>query len=178
LRAIPRVLLREISGSPMDQGRRYWLFKTEPSRFSFDDLEKRPQQTEPWDGVRNYQARNFLRDQVREGDGVLFYHSNIPNPAVVGIAEVVRSGYPDATALDPVAEHFDPRSTPADPIWFRVDIRYVRRFEREVTLAAIRSNPALGGMMLARRSRLSIQPVEREQWDAILALGEIGDNGR
>ncbi len=160
----------------MDRERRYWLFKSEPSCFSFDDLEKRHGQTEPWDGVRNYQARNFLRDQVREGDGVLFYHSNIPNPAVVGIAEVVRNGYPDSTALDPDSEHFDPRSTPADPIWYRVDVRYVRRFEREVTLAEIRSNPTLGGMMLARRSRLSIQPVDLEQWDTILALGGIGDN--
>lgn len=159
----------------MNDERRYWLFKTEPSCFSFDDLKRRHGKTEPWDGVRNYQARNYLRDQAREGDGVLFYHSNVPIPAVVGIAEIVKKGYPDLTALDPASEHFDPRSTPADPIWYRVDIRYVSGFRREVTLAEIRNNPALAGMMLVRRSRLSIQPVSREEWNMIIALGEYED---
>lgn len=162
----------------MDETRKYWLFKSEPSCFSFDDLKKRPGRTEPWDGVRNYQARNFLRDQVREGDGVLFYHSTISTPAVVGIAEVVRDGYPDLTALDPAAEHFDPRSTPADPIWYRVDIRYVRAFRREVTLALVKEHPALAGMILLQRSRLSIQPVSRVEWNTIVALGDSADQAR
>ncbi len=157
--------------------RGYWLFKTEPACFSFEDLKTRRDRTEPWDGVRNYQARNFLRDQVRKGDGVLFYHSSVKNPAVVGIAEVAREGYPDLTALDPASEHFDPRSTPADPIWYRVDIRYVRELGREVTLAEIRNHPALADMLLNRRSRLSIQPVTAGQWQVILALGGIGKNG-
>ena len=159
----------------MDETRKFWLFKSEPSCFSFDDLKKRPGKTELWDGVRNYQARNFLRDQVREGDGVLFYHSAISSPAIVGIAEVVRRGYPDLTALDPAAEHFDPRSTPADPVWYRVDIRYVRTFRREVTLALVKKHPALAGMILLQRSRLSIQPVSREEWDTIVALGDGAD---
>jgi len=156
----------------MDETRKYWLFKSEPSCFSFDDLKNRPGKTEPWDGVRNYQARNFLRDQVGEGDGVLFYHSSIPSPAIVGIAEVVKKGYPDLTALDPAAEHYDPRSTAADPIWYRVDIRHVRAFRREVTRALVKYHPVLAGMMLLQRSRLSIQPVTREEWDVIVDLGD------
>ena len=149
----------------------HWLFKTEPGCFSFEDLHNRPDMTEHWDGVRNFQARNFLRDTIKVGDLVLFYHSNIPEPAVVGIAEVVREGYPDFTALDPTAEHFDPKASPANPIWFMVDVRYVRPLKKTVTLESIKGNPLLAEMPLVKRSRLSIQPVTREEWEIILAMG-------
>jgi predicted RNA-binding protein with PUA-like domain len=154
---------------------RFWLFKSEPSCFSIDDLVKRPDGTESWDGVRNYQARNFLRDDVRLGDGVLFYHSSIPHPAVVGTAEVVREAYPDRTAFDPASEHFDPRSKPDKPTWYMVDIRFTCRFTRNVTLEMIRHNPNLSGMELLRRSRLSIQPVTKEEWETIVLLGGAED---
>ena len=137
------------------------------------DLQNRPNGTEHWDGVRNYQARNYLRDEVRVGDGVLFYHSNIADPAIVGIAEVVKAGYPDWTARDPENEHFDPRSTPEQPVWFMVDVRFVKTFPRPVTLTELKSIPALAGMVLLTRSRLSIQPVREQEWDAILALGGL-----
>jgi predicted RNA-binding protein with PUA-like domain len=151
----------------------YWLFKTEPSCFSFDDLHNRPDMTEAWDGVRNFQARNFLRDSVKVGDRVLFYHSSIPEPAVVGIAEVVRAGYPDVTALDPNGEHFDPKASPQNPIWYLVDVRYREPLPRAVTLEQIKNNPALADMPLVKRSRLSIQPVSPDEWSAILAMGGI-----
>lgn len=149
----------------------YWLFKTEPGCFSFDDLKNRPGMTEPWDGVRNFQARNYLRDSVKIGDLVLFYHSNIPQPAIVGIATVVREGYPDHTALDPTAEHFDPKASPANPVWYLVDVAYLKPMEHPVTLEEIKANPLLADMPLVRRSRLSIQPVTPEQWEVILAMG-------
>jgi predicted RNA-binding protein with PUA-like domain len=151
----------------------YWLFKTEPGCFSFDDLKNRPKMTEHWDGVRNFQARNFLRDSIRTGDQVLFYHSSIPEPAVVGIAQVVRDGYPDFTALDPEGEHFDPKASPSNPVWYMVDVRYVKALPRPVTLEAIKSNPLLGDMPLVKRSRLSIQPVSPEEWRIILAMGGL-----
>jgi predicted RNA-binding protein with PUA-like domain len=151
----------------------FWLFKTEPSCFSFDDLRNRPEMTEKWDGVRNYQARNFLRDSVKVGDRVLFYHSSIPEPAVVGIAEIVRAGYPDVTALDPNGEHFDPKASPQNPIWYLVDVRYREPFPQAVTLDQIKNNPALAVMPLVKRSRLSVQPVSPDEWSAILAMGGI-----
>jgi predicted RNA-binding protein with PUA-like domain len=158
----------------MSKDRCYWLFKTEPSCFSYDDLECRPGRTERWDGVRNYQARNYLRDEVQEGDGLLIYHSNIPEPAVVGIARVTRSGYPDFTARDPQGEHFDPKSTVNNPIWYMVDVCADQRFLRLVTLAELKGHPLLGGMVLLSRSRLSIQPVTKEEWEIILRLGGAG----
>ena len=155
---------------------RYWLLKSEPHCFSIDDLKNRPGMTEHWDGVRNYQARNFLRDKVKTGDLVLIYHSNIPEPAVVGIAEVVRAGYPDFTALDPGSDHFDPKSTAANPIWYMVDVRYVETLKRPVTLERIKGNPLLAHMPLVNRSRLSIQPVSREEWRIILSMsGAVED---
>lgn len=149
----------------------YWLFKTEPGCFSFDDLKQCPDMTEHWDGVRNFQARNFLRDQIKTGDQVLFYHSSIPEPAVVGLAEVVRGGYPDFTALDPNSEHFDPKASPANPIWYMVDVRYLAPLPRPVTLERIKTNPLLAAMPLVGRSRLSIQPVTPDEWRLILAMG-------
>jgi len=153
----------------------YWLFKSEPSGFSIEDLRNRPGMTEPWDGVRNYQARNYLRDAVKPGDLVLFYHSNIPGPAVVGIAEVVRGGYPDHTAFDPGSAHFDPKSSPGAPVWYMVDVRFVAAMPRPVTLEQIKGNPLLAAMPLVRRSRLSIQPVTPEEWRTILAMGGMTD---
>ena len=149
----------------------YWLFKTEPGCFSFDDLKKRPGMTEPWDGVRNFQARNFLRDSVKVGDLVLFYHSNIAEPAVVGLAEVVRAGYPDTTALNPGSEHFDPKASADKPIWYMVDLRYVKPLQRIVTLERIKQNPLLADMPLVKRSRLSILPVTADEWRIILTMG-------
>ncbi|SNB46833.1 EVE domain-containing protein [Geobacter sp. DSM 9736] len=149
----------------------YWLFKTEPSTFSLEDLKNRPGMTEHWDGVRNYQARNFLRDRIKAGDGVLIYHSSIPEPAVAGIAEVVREGYPDFTALDPESKYFDPKSSPEKPIWYMVDVRYVETLQRAVTLERIKGNPLLAEMPLVKRSRLSIQPVTPEEWQIILSMG-------
>ena len=151
----------------------YWLFKTEPGCFSFDDLKARPNMTEPWDGVRNFQARNFLRDTIKVGDKVLFYHSNIPEPAVVGLAKVVRGGYPDYTALDPNGEHFDPKASPQNPIWYMVDVRYMKPLPKPVTLENIKGNQLLADMPLAKRSRLSIQPVSSEEWQIILTMGGI-----
>jgi predicted RNA-binding protein with PUA-like domain len=152
----------------------FWLFKTEPGCFSFDDLKKRPDMTEHWDGVRNFQARNFLRDSIKIGDRVLFYHSNIPEPAIVGLAEVVREGYPDFTALNPNGEHFDPKASPDKPIWYMVDVRYLQALPRPVTLEAVKANPLLADMPLVKRSRLSIQPVTVEEWPIILRMGGAG----
>ena len=151
----------------------YWLFKTEPGCFSFDDLKMRPDMTEPWDGVRNYQARNFLRDTVAVGDRVLFYHSNIPEPAVVGLAEVVRSGHPDTTALNPDCEHFDPEVTADKPIWYMVDVRYLQPLRKIVTLERIKQNTLLSDMLLVKRSRLSLQPVTETDWQIILTMGGL-----
>lgn len=152
---------------------RCWLFKSEPSCFSFSDLQSRPDATEHWDGVRNYQARNYLRDEVKVGDRVFFYHSNIPEPAIVGIATVVREGYPDWTARDPQGEHFDPRSTPENPVWYMVDVRAVKPLPRAVTLGELRCHPGLLSMPLLNRSRLSIQPVTVEEERIILGLAGI-----
>lgn len=158
----------------------YWLFKTEPGCFSFDDLKNRPDMTEPWDGVRNYQARNYLRDAVKAGDRVLFYHSSIPEPAVVGLAEVVRNGYPDTTALNPTAEHFDPKASADNPVWYMVDLRYLEPLQKVVTLERIKQNPLLAEMPLVKRSRLSIQPVTEDEWRIILTMGGMmeGIKGR
>ncbi|HTP65572.1 MAG TPA: EVE domain-containing protein [Geobacteraceae bacterium] len=152
----------------------FWLFKSEPGCFSIDDLAKRPGMTEHWDGVRNYQARNYLRDSIKTGDRVLFYHSNIPEPAVVGIAEVVSGGYPDFTAFDPKSDHFDPKSSPDAPVWYMVDVRFVAAMPRPVTLESIKENPLLADMPLVKRSRLSIQPVTPDEWRIILAMGGMG----
>jgi len=149
----------------------FWLFKTEPGCFSFDDLKNRPGGTEPWDGVRNFQARNFLRDTVSVGDRVLFYHSNIAEPAIVGLAEVTRSGYPDTTALNPNSEHFDPKASVDKPIWYMVDVSYLDPLQKVVTIEAIKQNPLLTDMPLVKRSRLSIQPVAEFEWQIILTMG-------
>ena len=153
---------------------RYWLMKSEPGCFSIEDLEHSPGQTASWDGVRNYQARNLLRDEIRVGDKVLFYHSSCAEPAIVGLAEVVRGGYPDHTAQDPRSEHFDPKATPVNPIWYMVDIRLVPRLPRPVTRDDLRAHPVLAGMkVLQRGSRLSVQPVTADEWQAVLEIAGL-----
>ncbi|MBI3014176.1 MAG: EVE domain-containing protein [Candidatus Tectomicrobia bacterium] len=149
--------------------------KSEPSAFSFDDLRKAKSQTTSWDGVRNYQARNTMRDSMQVGDGVLFYHSNADPPCIPGIAEVVREGYADHTAFDPKDSHYDPKSRKESPIWYVVDIKFVKAFKEPVTLPKIRATKELQKMVLVRPgSRLSVQPVTRQEWEIILRLGGIG----
>ena len=157
--------------SPRKAGeRRYWLVKSEPTTFSFDDLLARPHQTTFWDGVRNYTARTFLRDGMKLGDQVFFYHSNAEPSAIVGICEVVREGYPDHTALDPKDPHFDPDSDPNDPKWFMVDLRAVRPLPRPLPLPELRARKELAGMALLRIGRLSVSPVRAEEWDVIMNM--------
>jgi predicted RNA-binding protein with PUA-like domain len=148
----------------------YWLMKSEPSEFSIDDLANMPEQTEHWDGVRNYQARNMMRDDMKMGDQVLFYHSSCTQPGVVGIMKVVREGYPDFTAFDPDDKHFDPKSDPDNPRWIMVDIQWVKKLSRTITLQELNACPELEGFPLVRRgNRLSIMPVTEAQWHFILA---------
>ena len=154
--------------------RNYWLLKSEPSAYSFADLMNEDEQTAEWDGVRNYQARNFLRDDIKEGDGVLFYHSSVDPPSVVGTAVVVRGGYPDDTAWDPDSEHPDPKSTPENPIWYMVDIKGEAELAHPVTLPQIRANPALKDISLVRRTRISVHPITAKEWSIILEMGEKG----
>ncbi len=150
----------------------YWLMKSEPNVFSLQDLRECPNQTEPWDGVRNYQARNFMKDQMRVGDRVLFYHSNI-NPGVAGTATIASEPYPDATSWDPESKYFDPKSTPENPRWFLVDVRFEAEFSRPVPLAELREAPGLEDMLLLRKGqRLSIQPVTEAEFHIIEALGQ------
>ncbi|MBI4401142.1 MAG: EVE domain-containing protein [Nitrospirae bacterium] len=154
----------------MGAARRYWLMKSEPSAFSIEDLQKAPGQRTCWDGVRNYQARNYMRE-MKIGDQILFYHSNADPPAVVGVAEVVREAYPDPTAFDRKDKHFDPKSSPAKPTWDMVDIKLVRKFAAPLPLDLLRRQPGLKRMELLRRgSRLSVQPVRSEEWSRILSL--------
>jgi predicted RNA-binding protein with PUA-like domain len=147
----------------------YWLMKSEPDVFGIDDLKR--VRTEPWDGVRNYQARNMMRDQMRKGDQVFFYHSNCDLPGIVGLASVASTAYPDPTAFDPKSKYHDPKSSPENPRWFLVDLRYKRKLKRTISLAELREHPGLGDFALVRRgNRLSVMPVTPEQWELILAL--------
>lgn len=152
---------------------RYWLMKTEPSEFSLADLKRAPNQTAPWDGVRNYQSRNHMRDGMRLGDRVLFYHSSTDPLAVVGTARIVREAYPDETAWNPQSPYYDPRSTPEKPVWLRVDVQFESELARPVTLADMRKLPELKNMLLLRKGmRLSIQPVTPEEFEAVLRHAE------
>ena len=151
----------------------HWLVKSEPDVFSIDDLAKSPKKTTFWDGVRNYQARNILRDEMKLGDQVLFYHSNAKPPGIAGLATVVREGYADHTAWDPQDPHFDPKTDPEKPTWMMVDIQLVRKFARELSLDELRQVPELADMVLLRRgSRLSVQPVTPAEFAAILTMAE------
>ncbi len=151
--------------------RRNWLFKSEPTAYSFADLQAEEDQTAEWDGVRNYQVRNYMRDDMKVGDGVLFYHSSAKPLAVVGTARIVREAYADSTALDPAEKHYDPKSSPDNPIWLMVDIKAEQEFKRPVTLDEIKENPRLQSMLVIRRGmRLSIQPVTQEEWDEVVRM--------
>ena len=152
--------------------KRYWLVKSEPDCFSWDDLMQAPGRTTCWDGVRNYQARNFMRDGMKKGDLVLFYHSSAEPNAVLGVAEVVREAYPDHTQFDPKEDHFDPKSDAASPTWIMVDLKAKEAFRRPVTLAELKKDPRLEGMELLKRgSRLSVQAVSPEHWAVVCELG-------
>lgn len=149
----------------------YWLLKSEPDVFGIKDLQARPRQTEPWDGVRNYQARNILRDGMQVGDQAFFYHSSCAVPGIVGIVEIVRAGYPDDTARNPESKYYDPKSTPEKPIWYRVDVKFVRELARPITLQELKEQPGLRSMRLLQRgNRLSVMPVTAQEWKQILSL--------
>lgn len=150
--------------------RHYWLLKTEPTTFSFDDLWKAPKRTTSWDGVRNYTARNFMRDQMKKGDLVFIYHSSADPTGIAGIAEVVREGYPDETAFDPNDSHYDPKSKRDNPSWYLVDVKAVKPFREIVTLESLRKMKGLEKMTLLQKgSRLSVQPVTEREWEIINA---------
>jgi len=151
--------------------RRYWLVKSEPSTFSFDDLRAATGQTTQWDGVRNFVARNFMRDGMRVGDQVFFYHSSVNPQAIVGICEVAREAYPDSTAFDKAHHGYDADADPDDPTWFMVDLRAVAPLARPVTLPEIKAKPELAGMVLLRIGRLSVTPVTADEWKTINELG-------
>ncbi len=150
----------------------YWLMKSEPDAFGIEDLKSRPDQTEPWDGVRNYQARNFMRDAMQVGDPVFFYHSNCKVPGIVGIAEVASEPYPDPTQFDPDSKYYDPRSDPDDPRWILIDVKFRRDLDRVLSLAEIKEHAeALGDFALVRKgNRLSIMPLTKQQWNYLLEL--------
>jgi predicted RNA-binding protein with PUA-like domain len=150
--------------------RRYWLMKVEPSAYSIDDLAR--DGSTSWEGVRNYQARNFMRDQMQVGDGVLFYASNADPSGVTGLAEIARAAYPDAYAWKKGHTYFDAASTPEKPLWYSVDIRFVERFPRVVSLDTLKSTPGLEDMVVTKKgSRLSVQPVTKREFDIVTKLG-------
>jgi len=156
--------------------KRYWLMKSEPGAYSYSDLKNEEDQTAEWDGIRSYTGRNYMRDEMKVGDEILFYHSNAKPNAVVGTASVVQEGYPDDTAWDPDSEHPDSKSTPDDPIWYMVDIKAVTEFKRPVSLPKIRETKGLEDMVLVNNSRLSIQSVTAKEWRIILKLGMDGED--
>jgi len=151
----------------------YWLMKSEPSVFSFDDLKARPGRTDHWEGVRNYQARNYMR-QMQKDDLALFYHSNCETPGIVGIVEIVRESYPDHTSWDRTSRYYDPKSTPHNPRWFMVDVRWKKQFRNAISLAQLREIPELREMKVIRKGqRLSVMPVTQEEFEKILELAGI-----
>jgi predicted RNA-binding protein with PUA-like domain len=150
----------------------YWLMKSEPESYSIDDL-KRDKKTH-WDGVRNYQVRNFMRDQMKVGDMVLFYHSSAEPPGVAGLAQISRTGYPDPTAWDPKDHHYDPKSDPKKPSWLMVDVKFVEKFPQFVSLSDLRANPKLKDLLVLKRGmRLSVQPVAKSHFEIIQKMGKV-----
>lgn len=150
----------------------YWLIKSDPEEFSFKDLKKSKNKTTYWNGVRNYQARNFMRDEMKKGDGVLFYHSNAEPNAVVGTCEITKEGYPDHTQFDLDDIHFFPSAKKEDPTWFMVDIKFIKEFKNPVTLEAIKESPRLKNMKLVQKgNRLSVMPVTKEEFDEVVKMG-------
>ena len=150
----------------------YWLIKSEPSVFSIQDLEKAKGKTTFWDGVRNYQARNTLRDSMKIGDLAFYYHSNADPSAIAGVVEVVKEGYPDHTAFDPKDDHYDPKSDKKNPTWYMVDVKHVQTFKKPIGLDFLKEQPALKDMVLLNNSRLSVQPVTKAEWDFIMKLAK------
>jgi predicted RNA-binding protein with PUA-like domain len=147
---------------------KYWLVKTEPSVFSWEDLQKSPNQTSPWEGVRNYQARNFMRDEMKLGDRVFFYHSVAKPLAIMGIVQVVKEAYPDTFAFDPKSDYYDPKSSPENPRWVMVDLQFESAFTPPITLDELKQTSGLEEMMLLRKgSRLSVQPVTAQEWEIV-----------
>lgn len=154
----------------MSRARCYWLMKSEPDVFSIHDLKICG--VTGWDGVRNYQARNYLRDDMKVGDKVLFYHSSTQPSGIAGTSEVVRAGYPDDTAFDPKDVHYDPKNDPAKPTWYRVDVKFVKVFPSLLPIQTLRKTPGLQNMVLFRNGRLSVQPVTKKEWEIILGLAD------
>ncbi|MEM6935242.1 MAG: EVE domain-containing protein [Pseudomonadota bacterium] len=151
--------------------KRYWLVKSEPDEFGIDDLAAMPKQTEHWDGVRNYQARNTMRDDMKKGDEVFFYHSNCDIPGIVGLCTVVREAYPDHTAFDPEDKHYDPKSDPDNPRWFMVDVKLKRKLKRTISLKELKARDDLEGFALTRKgNRLSVMEVDKDHFKLILGL--------
>ncbi|MAR89525.1 MAG: EVE domain-containing protein [Pseudomonadota bacterium] len=147
----------------------YWLFKSEPDTFGIDDLKARGKQGEPWDGVRNYQARNMLRDEVKKGDQIFFYHSNTKVPGIVGIAEVIKEAFPDPTQFDPESKYYDPKASADNPRWFCPQVRFKQKFRETISLEQLKTLPALADMPLVRKgNRLSVMPVTPQQWKFIM----------
>jgi predicted RNA-binding protein with PUA-like domain len=147
----------------------YWLMKSEPDVFGIDDLKR--VKVEPWDGVRNYQARNMMRDDMKKGDLAFFYHSNCDEPGIVGVMTIARAGYADETAFNPETKYYDPKSDPDNPRWYRVDVRFKHKFKRTISLNELRQQKALQSMPLLRKgNRLSVMPVSEEEWNYILSL--------
>jgi predicted RNA-binding protein with PUA-like domain len=153
---------------------RFWLLKTEPDTFSFDDLKARPNKTEPWNGVRNYQVRNMMRDEMHMGDLGFFYHSSCAEPGIAGLIRITRDAYPDPTQFDPSSEYFDKGSKPEAPRWLVVDVKWQADFRKFVTLEILRTDPKLADMVILKRgNRLSITAVEKPHWDRICKLGGL-----
>ena len=149
----------------------YWLFKSEPDAFSIDDLKAMKGRRDHWDGIRNYQARNLMRDEMKKGDLGFFYHSSCKVPGVVGVVEVVKEAYPDHTAHNPKEKYYDPKSSEENPRWFMVDVKFKQKFKEIISLESLRQVNALSDMVLLRKgSRLSIQPVSKKEWNAILKM--------
>ena len=150
---------------------KHWLFKADPKDYSINDLANEPNQTTSWDGIRNYMARNLIRDEIKKGDEILIYHSNSDPKGIVGLGEVVKSAYPDHTALDSSSAYYDPKSSNENPIWYMVDVKLVETFIKIIDLSQLKNTKGLEKMMLTQRgSRLSIQPVKKSEWDIIIKL--------
>ena len=149
----------------------YWLMKSEPDVLGIDDLKNRPKQTEPWDGVRNYQARNMLRDEMKKGDLAFFYHSSCDVPGIAGIMEIAKEGYPDPTAFNSKHRYYDPKSNPDKPTWYLVDVKFKRKLKRTIPLTELRDKKPLQNMKLLQKgNRLSVMPVTKKEWEYILSL--------
>ena len=150
---------------------KHWLFKADPKDYSIQDLANEPNQTTSWDGIRNYMARNLIRDEIKKGDNILIYHSNADPKGIVGIGQVVRSAYPDHTALDQSSDYYDPKSSKDNPIWYMVDVKLIKTFPEVIELRVLKDTKGLEKMMLTQRgSRLSIQPVRKSEWNIIMQL--------